>query len=296
MNKITNVLTLGLIIILFSCGRQKVKNNILVNITDTTKTNLDKNEKARLAKSKEIDEENNSDSLNLDRILNNAIKIAEQNKDFDTFKKEYKEIMPDSSEVEVNVSSDFYFTKKNPHLIIRRNTPVSIYIDIFSKKNNRFHKVVSHEQGNMTYVNDTIRDINGDGFNDFVVNWYGSSGCCLKAFSNVYLLRSNKKTFSINFEFINPTFSPKEKIIRGVCYGHPSDTEMYKYKWNGEIVDTLEYIFYEKDEKGNKTGKIIISNDVPYGKKFKIIKRLNSVPYEYKLIEGYDWFTGKGYE
>lgn len=147
----------------------------------------------------------------------------------------------------------------------------------------------------MTYVNDTIRDINGDGLNDFVVNWYGSSGCCLKAFSNVYLLHSDKKTFSINFEFINPTFSPKEKIIRGVCYGHPSDTEMYKYKWNGEVVDTLEYICYEKDDKGNKTGKIIISTDVPYGKKFKVIKRLNSVPYEYTSIEGYDWFTGKGY-
>ena len=44
---------------------------------------------------------------------------------------------------------------------------------------------------------------------------------------------SGCKTISNNFEFINPTFSPKEKIIRGVCYGHPSETEMYKYKWNG---------------------------------------------------------------
>ena len=34
-------------------------------------------------------------------------------------------------------------------------------------------------------------------------------------------------TFSKNFEFINPTFSPKEKIIRGICYGHPGETEMY---------------------------------------------------------------------
>jgi len=80
----------------------------------------------------------------------------------------------------------------------------------------------------MEYINDTIRDINGDGFNDFVVNWYGSNGCCLKAFSNVYLLRPDKKIFSNNLEFINPTFSPTEKIIRGVCYGYPGETEMYK--------------------------------------------------------------------
>lgn len=45
-----------------------------------------------------------------------------------------------------------------------------------------------------------------------------------------------------------------------------------------------------------KTGKIIISTDIPYGDKFKILKVLNSVPTEYKQIEGYDWFTGNGYQ
>jgi len=71
---------------------------------------------------------------------------------------------------------------------------------------------------------------------------------------------------------------------------------MYKYQWNGETVDTLEYISYEKNEKGEKTGKVIVSNDRPYSDQFKVWKRLNSVPNEYKVIEGYDWFTGKGYE
>jgi hypothetical protein len=144
----------------------------------------------------------------------------------------------------------------------------------------------------MTYVNDTIRDINGDGLNDFVVNWYGASGCCLKAFSNIYLLQHDKKAFTENFKFINPTFSPKEKIIRGVCYGHPGETEMYKYKWNGEQIDTLEYVSYEKNDKGEKTGKILISTDRPDGDKFKTLRVLNSVPKEYRKIEGYDWFTG----
>ncbi len=145
-------------------------------------------------------------------------------------------------------------------------------------------------------MNDTICDINGDGFNDFVVEWYGSNGCCLKAFSNVYLLRPDKKTFSDNLEFINPTFSPTEKVIRGVCYGQPGDTEIYKYKWNREILDTLEYVSYEKNESGEKTGKILITKNSPYEDKGKIIKRLKSIPNEYKNIYGYDWFTGEGYE
>jgi len=297
MKTTLHILTFGLLITLFSCGHPSEKKNVTVTTIDTLQTNLNKKERDRSQKRKEIEKRDKIDSLNLDKFLKKAIKIAEQNVNLDKFKKEYLETMPDTSyQVEVSIISDFYFSKENPHLIIRRNTPGSIYIDIFSKKNNRINKVISHEQWNMTYVNDTIRDINGDGLKDFIVNWYGSSGCCLKGFSNIYLLRRDKKTFSNNFEFINPTFFPKEKIIRGVCYGHPSETEMYKYKWNGEKIDTLEYISYEKNEKGNKTGKIIISSDIPTGKKFKVLKRLNYIPKEYKLIEGYDWFIGKGYE
>lgn len=291
-----NILILGLITLFFSCGQPNERKQNAVNTTNTLPTKFDKKEKVRLAKRKNIEEVNKIDSINLDKFLQNAIKIAEQFKDLNKFKKEYVETMPDNAyQVEVNISSDFYFTQETPHLVIRRNTPNSIYIDIYSKTDNQFHIVVSHEEWDMTYVNDTIRDINGDGLKDFVVNWYGSIGCCLKAFSNVYLLRTDKKTFSNNFEFINPTFSPKEKIIRGVCYGHPSDTEMYKYKWNGESVDTLEYISYEKNKKGERTGKLIVSNRKPYKDNSKILKRLKNMPNEYKKIEGYDWFTGKGY-
>jgi hypothetical protein len=67
---------------------------------------------------------------------------------------------------------------------------------------------------------------------------------------------------------------------------------MYKYRWNGELVDTVEYVSYEKDEEGIKTGKIIVSNGIPFSGNYKILKRLNDAPDEYKKIYGYDWFTG----
>jgi len=280
---------------LFSCAHPNDKKNIPVVTTDTLQTSLDNKDKERLEKRREIEKQDYADSIGLDKILQDALKIANQNIGKDRFIKKY-EVSSDSIPVSVEINLDYHFTKSNSHLIIRRNEPSSIYIDIYSKGDSKFDKVVSHEQWTMTYVNDTIRDINGDGINDFVVNWYGSSGCCLKAFSNIYLLRPDKKSFSKNFEFINPTFAPKENVIRGVCYGHPSETEMYNYKWKGEAVDTLEYISYEKNDKGEKTGKIIASNDRPYTGRYKVLKRLNSVPTEYKKIEGYDWFTGIGYE
>jgi hypothetical protein len=298
MKKKLYILTLGLLILLLSCGSRDEKKNVAGAKKDTFQTKFELKEKKRLEKIKKDKEEEKIDSLRLDKVLIDALKIATQNISKNKFQKEYEVTLDNAYNVEVEINLNNHFTENYQHLIIRRHSPGSVNIDIYSnsKGNIAFKKVLSHEEWSMTYVNDTIQDINGDGLKDFVVNWYGSNGCCLKAFSNIYLLRADKKTFSNTFEFINPTFSPKEKIIRGVCYGHPSDTEMYKYKWNGETIDTLEYISYEKNKKGEKTGKIIISNKKPYGNPFKILKRLNSIPDEYKKIEGFDWFTGKGYK
>jgi len=305
-----HILTLVFFATLVSCGQPNVKeknNSVITYSTKTTlsvKTTLDKEERERLEMRKKMEEQTYADSIRLDKVLQDALEIAYKKFSKNKFVEKYI-VSPDSFTVSIEIKLDYLFSKEIPHLIIRRmetmeNSPLIIrenvasyvYIDVYFKSKNKFEKVLSHSQWTMEYVNDTIRDVNGDGMNDFIVNWYGVNGCCLKAFSNVYLLRQDNKTFSKNFEFINPTFSPKEKIIRGVCYGQPGETEMYKYKWNGEKVDTLEYISYEKNDKGVKTGKILISKDEPYGDKFKILKVLDSVPKEYRKIDGYNWFIG----
>lgn len=283
-------------VLLLSCGHNNEKKNKLPEKKQPVTKTFEQKEKERLEKKAEIEKQEKIDSLKLDKILFNALKIATQEINQKKFQKKYK-VRPDNEyDVEVEINIDCYFAKNNPHLIIRRLEPNNVYIDIYSKNGNKFVKVLSHKEWAMTYENDTIKDINGDGLKDFVVNWYGATGCCLKAFSNIYLFRKDKKTFSKDFEFINPTFSPKEKIIRGVEYGHPGHTAIYKYKWNGEAVDTLEYVYYETDKEDRKTGKIIISKKEAYSKNKKDIRILNSIPVEYKNIEGFDWFTGKGYE
>jgi hypothetical protein len=289
-----SILTFGLLTLVFSCGQPNEKKNATVR-TDTMQTNINKKENERLEKRRKIEEQDQIDSLRLDNILRDAIEIAIKHIGEEKFRYKY-EVTPDSFPVKVEINLDFHFTKANPHLIIRRNEATATYIDIYSKNNNTFKSVISHKQWTMEYTNDTIRDINGDTLKDFVINWYGSTGCCLKAFSNIYLLRPDKTTFSDDVEFINPTFSPKEKIVRGVNYGHPGHTEMYKYKWNGEKMDTLEYVSYEKNDKGVKTGKVITSLGRFNGQQYKILRILKSVPIEYRKIDGYDWFTGKGYE
>lgn len=276
---------------MLSCKQTDEKKNKLINKKQLTTKTFEQKEKERLDKRAEIEKQERIDSLKLDNVLSDALRIANQDIGKDRFQKKYTVKTDQDYDIEVEMNLDNHFTKNYPHLIIWRHGQNNVCIDIYSKNHNKFEKVLSHDEWSLTYTNDTIRDINGDGLKDFVVNWYGANGCCLKAFSDIYLLRKDNKTFSKSFEFINPTFSPKEKIIRGVCYGHPSETEMYKFKWNDETVDTIEFVSYEKNNKGEKTGKIIISKNNSIKDK-KIIKRLNSVPKEYQKIEGYDWFTG----
>lgn len=266
----------------------------LVSSNGKKNEQIDRKEIADIQKRKLQERRDYLYGLILDEVLKDALKIANQNIDKDKFITNYQ-VTPDSIPVSVEINIDYHFTAENPHLIIRRNEPSAVYIDIYSKGNKQFEKVVSHEELSLAYVNDTIQDINGDGLKDFVVNRYGTSGCCLKAFSNVFLLRKDQKAFSKNIEFINPTFSPEEKIIRGVCYGWPGETEMYKYRWNDENVEVVEYVFYERNKKG-KTGKVIVSTARLNEDNFKILKVLNSAPNEYKKIDGYNWFTGLGYE
>jgi hypothetical protein len=138
----------------------------------------------------------------------------------------------------------------------------------------------------MTYIKDTIFDVNGDNYKDFIVNWYPSSGCCRRDIYNVYLYIPNKKTFSIDYEFINPTFSAKEKIIRGVGYGHPGEVELYKYKWNGFRVDTIEFIYPDIKTKGQFI-RTKTKRDSSNSNEGEI---LNLLPIEYQNINSVDWF------
>lgn len=278
-----------ILLLLFSCGKSNEKKKDAVIKRGTAPKTFVETEEDRLKREKRINEELRVDSLAFEKVLTDALEIASENNDKNNFQKKYKT----SSDIEVEMNLDHHFTTDFPHLIIHRYGENDIYIDIYSKVNSKFQKMLSYNIWNLEYQNDTIKDINGDGLNDFVVNGYGSSGCCLKAFSDIYLIRKDKKTFSKEFDFINPTFSPKEKIIRGIEYGHPGHTEMYKYKWNGEAVDTLEYVYFETNKKEEKTGKIVISKYKSQNKK-KII--VNSIPNEYKNIYGFDWFTGKGFE
>lgn len=231
------------------------------------------------------------DSLRVSNALDAALLVGKAKWSTRAFSREFNLGSESEPAIHVKMRQGRLFSANNIYLIIHRITNQYIYIDIFLKDDTSYRSVLMHRQWKMEYVNDTIWDINGDAKSDFVVNWYGTSGCCLKGYSVVYLFR-NVQDFSRPFEFINPTFSPKESVVRGLEYGHPGETGMYKYKWNRDCLDTLEYVSFEKDKNRMKTGYVIVSSAGTWKKKRATVRRLKSAPTEYKKITGYDWFRG----
>jgi hypothetical protein len=94
-------------------------------------------------------------------------------------------------------------------------------------------------------------------------------------------------TFAGPYSFINPTFYAKEGVVRGVGYGMPGNTALYKYKWNGLRVDTMEYIYHNADDTRQHS---FYSTNRPIEEENVIKRRLNSLPAEYRSITDFDWF------
>lgn len=264
------LIPLLIIIFLVSCGGVKTDNRQSAPNKDLPAVQIDPN---------------NADSLCMESILKEAIDSAYTNMPLGRFKKEFVSICDSLYNVDVTLQSDYFFSPTEKHLIIHMRSPGENIYNIYLVQDKSFIKVASHNQGGSGSTTDTLQDVNGDGIKDYLINWYGNTGCCLKNFYAVYLYQPQSGTFSTGYEFINPTFSAQEKVIRGVEYGHPGETSLYKYKWNGLQVDTLEFIYFEKNEKGKKTGKVI--------RKTTKEERINEAPVEYRHIYGYDWFLGK---
>jgi hypothetical protein len=275
--------------IVLGCGQTTTQDkktrieNDSIQTTTVPEKELTKEEKQR-----QIEEENKIDNLRLDIALNDAFKIATTKFKTHNFTKQY-ELQPDDSSYSINIEIIIgrLFQDNQNYFLLRRHVPWATYLDLYKIKHCQAVKLIEREQGGMTYIRDTIFDVNGDGNKDFLVHWYPSSGCCRRDVYNVYLNQSDKGKFTQDYEFINPTFSAKEKTIRGVEYGHPGEVGLYKYKWNKLQVDTIEFIYPDANNKGQyiKTKKGAYR---PTEKEGVVLK---TVPKEYQKIESYEWFA-----
>jgi hypothetical protein len=277
---------------LFGC-KDTVKQKQTAVVIDTAYNHLANRDtltdKNRELQQKASDEQEKSDSLRLLKALTSALLYAEQNKNKKSFLHEF-ELLPDDTSFNVTAQLVFgnLFENDRKHLLIRRIVPWGAVLNVYLLQNSSFKPLVERAQFGMTYVNDTLRDANGDKYNDFLVHWYPSSGCCLADVYNVYLYQPQTGRFTTDYEFINPTFSPDEKVIRGLEYGHPGEAGLYKYKWNGLRVDTIEFMYPYFNQKG----KFIKTKRRAFKPNEKQGTVVNSLPNEYKKMDSIavSWF------
>ncbi|HEY1167029.1 MAG TPA: hypothetical protein VGE90_17770 [Chitinophaga sp.] len=204
-----------------------------------------------------------------------------------TYQKQIGPTLEDSFGVSLRLDFGQLFTKGKKHLLIRRQTPGTVMIDIMLLENDSFRLICKTENEAQNYVGDTIRDVNGDGYKDYLLHLYAASGCCRRNFYDTHLYLAHADSLTEGYEFMNPTFSAREKVIRGVQYGHPGEVPLYKYKWNGLRVDTLEFV---RPDTANK-GQFLITRSDDWPLSPKDIKRsVKSLPPEYQHIEDIDWF------
>jgi hypothetical protein len=246
---------------------------------------------------KEMEEESRIDSLRLYKILQDAIKVSKKHLNDKRFSKKYNAWTNDELyQVNVDIKLGYLFSSKNKHILIRRITTHSNLTNVFLIKSTKIIPVLYREQESLEYTGDHIRDVNGDGLKDFLIHWYPNSGCCLRNVYNVYINKNDNGYFTKTYEFINPTFSPKEKIVRGIEYGHPGEVGLYKYKWNGLKIDTIEFIHPDPTNKRKryfwKTKKNFYISEVTSESEIKAIQKtvIKFVPKEYLKIAGLNWF------
>ncbi|MBK0379797.1 S8/S53 family peptidase [Mucilaginibacter segetis] len=232
----------------------------------------------------ETEREEKLDSLRQIKLLDTAMKFAIKHQHDNFYTKNLT--INDGLGASATLKFGFLFSKEKRHLILKTKSAWDLHLRVLYLDRNKFKEVIHTVIWDLNYVADTVRDVNGDGYKDFISTTYYSAGCCARNRDEVRLYLPGDGNFSGSYTFINPSYSPNEKFIRGVDYGHPGEVPLYKYKWNGLKIDTVEYIYPADTLKKNF---YIVKR---YGDENDPTKRrvINSIPKEYRKMYGYNWF------
>ncbi|HEY1167137.1 MAG TPA: hypothetical protein VGE90_18310 [Chitinophaga sp.] len=136
-------------------------------------------------------------------------------------------------------------------------------------------------------ANDTLIDLNGDGFKDLLIEYYSANGTGIKNGIEAYVYDKSKKKLKpcepLKY-LANPTFYFNKKIVAGYYLGNGGGTAT-KLKWNGLQLDTLENIDIQVIHKGSTLSFNLTSvNYLTKRQSFKALKTM-ALPEEYKFMD-----------
>jgi len=226
----------------------------------------------------------------LDKMLDTVIKAANQRSQENSFSGEVDTSLFHFKEMSATYEFGNIFSKDKKHLLVKRfinefdSYSASLYSDIYLFENNLFKKVAADTVTETS--EESLEDLNCDGFMDYVVNSYSGAGCCPRSADNGYLYNPKNGHF-IFMDFFNRETNCPDKIFYEASYGYRIDIEVYKYKWVGFKKVLLEsfgptFISWSAKEDPKTYTKTI------YPSKKRII--LKNAPEEYKQLAIFDYF------
>lgn len=222
------------------------------------------------------------DSVKLKIGLEKALDLVSKHRHQPRFEMNFDTTFQDHSFLSTNINYGHSFSKKFKHLILMSSVgyPGLYETDLrfYGETPGGELQLLLTDSGDGAFMGDTLMDVNMDGRKDYLTQWYAFSGCCPRDKYFVYLQKENGEITS-RFEFMNPVFDEKKGQIRGFSYGHPEDISLYKKRWNGYQLETVEYIYRDENNP-----KILLRED---GKSSKVTQ-LKTLPKEY--LE-FDWFN-----
>jgi hypothetical protein len=185
------------------------------------------------------------------------------------------------------------FSKNRKHLLVKRfineydGSEMSLFSDIYILSNNTFIKLFA-DTANTGYREESLTDVNLDGFKDYIISSYSGTGCCPRDERIAYLYDNKRGDFK-KVDFFNPEFDNAQHIVYESEYGYQGEVSIDKYKWDGLSKVEVESIY------PNRVRNTMFSFIKPYsftrikypGGRKQIIK---NVPAEYKKLDIYEYF------
>ncbi|TWV98840.1 hypothetical protein [Chitinophaga pinensis] len=225
----------------------------------------------------------------INQLVHEALTYAAAHAKEGQFTHELFTPVKDGGTLQTSLSYGQLFDPGRTHLYIKSATGSAgfdVLGQVYLFEQNTFRLVASDTIWKGNFVGDSIGDVNGDKLKDYMLITYASSGCCLRNDYTVYRYNAVTGGFGEARHFINPDFFPAEKVIRGVEYGHPGEVPLYKLRWKDTIVEPVEYIYRDPENKS----QFIRTKVATYPPDRKTGEILKKVPAEYLHIEGYEWF------
>lgn len=141
--------------------------------------------------------------------------------------------------------SDDYVNKRWKSFYITRTVNDGFYSYIFWRKSNdTFIMYKEAQSSKIGFVSDSLYDVNGDNFKDFVITDNSMNGQCQPLFTQLFCFDINKDEFreveEIN-SLPNVRFHPKDKTLTGE-WECKMTKDVYKFKWADTFkLDTVYF-------------------------------------------------------